>query len=402
MKNFIASFLLTISLCFGDVLSTTGKIQFDAQLDGQPEMILNSTGLGIGALPSANLYVNGNVMVSEQLRVGGSSGSSNLSVNGTVGYDSQIISANAMLGENSVVLVDSSSDNIVLTLPYAGNVSGRVYNIKKISLLNSVWISGAGNLIDDTSPIELAHSTTVLSSVKVMSDGRQWYIVGSKDLSATVAADNLVGWWKLDDAFGTTAVDSSSSNLDATLSGGLDFSLHSVAGKIKSTLLFDNINDSMIVADNSVLKPVDFTISVWLKLNSLSSYEGIVSQTSSNYGAGGYFMRRDSTAEGGRFSVFIYDGGTPEPRASSTTVPVTGQWYHVVATFNEKELKIYVNGNLEGTRARVASISYGTGGNFIIGAVANGFPFPGLIDDMRVYNIALTSNEIQALYQQGL
>ena len=52
---------------------------------------------------------------------------------------------------------------------------------------------GAGNLIDDTSPIELANSTTTLPSVKVMSNGSQWYVIESKDLSATVASDNLVG-----------------------------------------------------------------------------------------------------------------------------------------------------------------------------------------------------------------
>ncbi len=129
MKNILTALFLLSSTCFCDVLSTDGKIRFDTRMDGQAEMTLNSTGLGIGVLlPSSNLHVNGNAIISEQLFVGGSSGSSNLNVIGTIGYGVQTVSSNATLGDSSVVLVDSSSDNITLTLPYAGNV--REGNIK--------------------------------------------------------------------------------------------------------------------------------------------------------------------------------------------------------------------------------------------------------------------------------
>jgi hypothetical protein len=82
MKNILTALFLLSSACFCDVLSTDGKIRFDIQSDGQAEMTLNSTGLGILTLPSSNLHVNGNAIISEQLYVGGSSGSSNLNVNG--------------------------------------------------------------------------------------------------------------------------------------------------------------------------------------------------------------------------------------------------------------------------------------------------------------------------------
>lgn len=59
MKYAILSFLLLGATCFCDVLSNQGKIDFSTRADGQPEMTLNSTGLGVGVSPSSNLHVKG-------------------------------------------------------------------------------------------------------------------------------------------------------------------------------------------------------------------------------------------------------------------------------------------------------------------------------------------------------
>jgi len=185
MKYVIYGFFLLSATCFCDILSTNGKIQFDAQADGQAEMTLNSTGLGIGILPSANLHLDGNAMVSEQLFVGGSSGSSNLNVNGTIGFGFQTVSENVTLSDYSVVLVDSFSDNIAVTLPYAGNVNGRVYVIKKTSSLNSVLVSGAGNLMDESSYYILNSGNTAF--IEVVSQSGQWLVLSLSQNGATRA-----------------------------------------------------------------------------------------------------------------------------------------------------------------------------------------------------------------------
>ena len=127
----IAVIFFVVKSISADVRSLDGTINFDVQSDGQTEMSLNTTGLGIGVSPSANLHVVGNTIVSKKLFVGGSDGSSNLNINGTLGYGLQTVSANATLADYSIVLADSSSDNLVLTLPYAGNASGSQYHIKK-------------------------------------------------------------------------------------------------------------------------------------------------------------------------------------------------------------------------------------------------------------------------------
>ena len=179
MKNTLIALILLSSTCFCDVLSTDGKIRFDIQMDGQPEMTLNSTGLAIGALlPSSNLHVNGNAIISEQLFVGGSSGSSNLNVNGTIGYSIQNVISDTVLGESSMVFVDSSSDNITITLPYAANVTGRIYTIKKTQTDNSVQLTSATNTIDSSSYYILSSGNLGCIEVLASSDGN-WKILSS-------------------------------------------------------------------------------------------------------------------------------------------------------------------------------------------------------------------------------
>jgi len=373
-------------------------------MDGLPEMTLNSTGLGILTLPSSNLHVNGNAIISEQLFVGGSSGSSNLNVNGTIGYGFQTVSANSTLGDSSVVLVDSSSDNIILTLPYAGNVSGRIYNIKKTSLLNSVWISGAGNLIDDTSPIELANSTTTLPSVKVMSNGSQWYVIESKDLSATVASDNLVGWWKMDEASnaGNVVSDSSQANNHGVVNNIASGNI-GVTGKFNRALDFDGVNDSVTVPDDSSIGDgvqTGLTVSSWfnsaVSLNTTAVTNRILEKGDS------YFLLQGNGGGG------VGTGGMNflVKRLNSNYVAEinqslnANQWYHIVGTFDGSDIKVYLDGVLKDT-TNVGGPIDDDNLPLRIGSDDGGTYINAHIDDLRIYNRALTSSEIQALYNQG-
>lgn len=115
------------------IKSTSGNIIIDVNNDGTSEVIFNSDGFAIGSglSPSANLHVQGSGAVTGNLVVGASAGNSIFEIAGTMGYETQTISSNTTLGDNSVILVDTSSDNIAVTLPYAGNVTGIHYTIKK-------------------------------------------------------------------------------------------------------------------------------------------------------------------------------------------------------------------------------------------------------------------------------
>jgi hypothetical protein len=206
-------------------VGTGGNIQFYPQMDGQVEMTLNPTGLGIGVMPSTNLHVNGNAIVSRQLFVGGNSGSSNLNVNGTMGFGAQTVNAHATLGDSSLVLVDSSSNTILATLPYAGNVSGRTYTIKKTSSSNVVVLLVGGNLIDSSSYFTLSSGNR--GSIEVISNGSNWSILSKSDSVRSVTTTPSSGYMIVDVSGGPAAssypVSYTTTTPDLTGAGNLAF-----------------------------------------------------------------------------------------------------------------------------------------------------------------------------------
>jgi hypothetical protein len=160
----------------GVVSSISGALSFDVENDGTHEMLLNSIGLGVGMTPSSNLSVSGNAIFSSSLSIG-EFGSSNLNISGTLSLSSESLNGEATLSDHSVYLVDSSSDNVVLVLPYASNVSGRVITVKKTSTLNQIYLSGGGNLIDDEVAIKLSSGN--MGAFKLVSNGHQWNVLSS-------------------------------------------------------------------------------------------------------------------------------------------------------------------------------------------------------------------------------
>ena len=72
-------------------------------------------------------------------------------------------------------------------------------------------------------------------------------------------------------------------------------------------------------------------------------------------------LRKNFIDEGNTLAIFVNFGGSVEPRAQSTTVPLAGTWTRVAGTWDGTRLNIYVNGELEVTRSRPGSVSKGIG-----------------------------------------
>lgn len=96
-----------------------------------------------------------------------------------------------------------------------------------------------------------------------------------------------------------------------------------------------------------------------------------------------------------------YAGGT-SGIASGTTNMTTSTWYHVCGTYDDVNLKIYLNGVLEATTAYSAGIYPGNQQFRIGGRSAGDSYFDGLIDDVLVVNYALTANQVDEIYSCGV
>ena len=401
--KFISFFLfcLKISFCYADVKSTTGSLRFDSNNDNSTEMVLNEIGLGIGITPSSNLHVSSNAIISGDLKIGTTSTQANLALSGTLGFSHLSISGNHTLSEtasHSHILVDTSQGNIFLHLPYAGNVQGRIYIIKKINLNHSLRVTGGGNYIDHSTVINMNHDS-VLSSLNVISDGRNWYILQSLE-TEQIASDNLIGWWKLDDGFGTTVTDSISSRngtlqnsdgdewVPGVIGGGLD---------INAT----DTNDYVTISDDDIFDFEDtesFTVSAWIK----TSINPPGTNTKFVYKRSGLTFYTLQLQAGYRPQIELRSEEGSGFNATASSNVMDGQWHHLVGGVDRTTGTsfIYVDGVLEGTNGS-ASGNIRTATDLQIGVSGNE-NLQGEIDDVRIYNKALSGEEVDGLFGQGL
>jgi hypothetical protein len=202
----------------------------------------------------------------------------------------------------------------------------------------------------------------------------------------------LVGYWNLDQGSGTIAYDSSGYNNHGTIYGA-----SWTSGKVNGALNFDGLNDYVDCGNNETLDPTQgATIEAWVNFNQLPSVAKHIMEIASRSGGGTDLDLQTETDN--RFKFFIGPGVV----VISNTVAETSKWYHIVGTYQANDnIKIYVNGVLEKTT--LTSVTRGTNPNkFSIGQslIWSGRFFNGTIDEVKIFNRALSAEEIKAEYIQ--
>ena len=202
---------------------------------------------------------------------------------------------------------------------------------------------------------------------------------------------SLIAYWTMDETGGATAHDTGAAPAnDAALSGSPTFG----TGRIGNALSLDGSTQYGTVADEASLDITDaITIAAWIEPAKLATQHLV--QKGTMGAPNGYELSLASTGK-----VFFRLNNTAATRIDSTTLyPTDGHtWMHVAVTWDGSDMRIYVNGVAEGgTVAGPAAIA--TNSNpLVIGAVSDlTYKFQGAIDDVRIYNRALSAGEIAAL-----
>ena len=215
--------------------------------------------------------------------------------------------------------------------------------------------------------------------------------------------DGLVGYWSFDgaDMSGNTAFDRSGQGNNGTLTNGPQ----RIEGRIGQALEFDGVNgggDYVDVASASSIEPTEaITVSAWVKPKIVpQSDKGVVvfRNDADDPSIEAYTLDIDSNY------MFNINARSPNNGVSITSVSVpTKEWTHVVGTYDRVSAKIYVNGVFEASTASTTAISYNGARQLIIGGSVLGSccMFNGFIDDVRVYNRALSPDEVKRLYNMG-
>ncbi|MBF0197384.1 MAG: LamG domain-containing protein [Planctomycetes bacterium] len=365
---------------------------------------LDRTGLKVGqGSASANLDISGNALISESLIVGGTSNpsSSNLHVHGTIAYSSQTLSSgtNLMPTSDSIIFADTSNGNVFIQMPDPSTIANQIFTIINTSDQNSLFISGMGNTIDNHSTLSFPSGDQ--PSLRIFYSGSQWYILNhssSEDLKEA-AGDNLTLWWPLSESSGNTASDSSSAaNLNGLLTNEHLFSGNSISGISGQALKLDNRQDTILHAASANLDYNSYSYSLWAKYTTDSSES--VDGSPDITGRAGFVWSSDNQFNHMAAYHQLSDDSYVSTNIQSTATLSANTWYHVAVTWSstDSSLKLYLNGSLES--GNVAA-SWKSGSNIMVTNPGIHAYSETLIDDVRLYNKAISADEVLATYYAG-
>lgn len=204
----------------------------------------------------------------------------------------------------------------------------------------------------------------------------------------TIKADNisigLVGYWKFDEGSGTIAWDSSVSGFDGLVRGSAIWT----TGRIGGALSFGE-NESCDYVDTASIPFVSgpFTFSAWFK-TSKSDYQYILDRGEDDHGSLAWML----VAWYGGVVAGLYDGDTREVEGSKSVTD--GNWHHAAAVIDATKIELFVDGVSEGTNTHDNEFPVVKGTWQIGRAVNSANCFNGAIDDVRIYNRALSAQEV--------
>lgn len=277
----------------------------------------------------------------------------------------------------STLIESDSSAPYSVTWPGA-SAGTHVITAKAVYAGGSVTSAGVELLVTDPDPAADPDGDGFTTGLELVL-GTGPYSAASQPPSVYAG---LLGWWKLDDGAGTLADDSTGLALDGTVAGATW-----VPGVSGSALRFDGVNDSVSMPTGLLGNRSSFTTSGWYRTSKSSG---------NRVGLWGQNDGVEFGINGTKLSLWTPNGGSAE-----TQLPARNAWHHVACVGDGTSLKIYVDGALAATGGSTTS-SYGNSTSpFRIGGGgiwdASGNHFDGRIDDVRIYNRALSAAEVGAL-----
>jgi hypothetical protein len=229
---------------------------------------------------------------------------------------------------------------------------------------------------------------TSTSRVMQYCDGAVWRAMGNVPISG------LVGWWNFDEGSGTSAADSSGNGNTGTLHGS-PLPTWTTGGYYNGALSFDGAQNYVSVPTSASLNLSSFSISAWTETTSTTNWQWIAEKATS--GNGNYYFYYESSPN--KLVCGFWNGSFYNHSYAWT--PSTNTWYHLACTFDSagQIVNIFINGSPVFSASETHTPS--TNGNSLwIGRSSenNAFTWTGPLDDVRIYNRALSASEIWRLY----
>jgi Leucine-rich repeat (LRR) protein len=205
--------------------------------------------------------------------------------------------------------------------------------------------------------------------------------------------DKPVAHWTFDEGTGFVANDSAGSNTG---------SVHGakwVEGHIGGALRFDGSDDYVDCGSAAALASEQMTITFWMFVEGRSAYQYVLGKAMSMYVERDYTL---STESDGKLQFGFGESIVKQVLVRAGAGLAVGRWVHVAATRDGSTSALYLDGQLEAS-APYSFVPKSTDHPLLIGSIGTPDPagfFTGMIDDVRIYDQALSAEEIQAIFNE--
>jgi len=230
-----------------------------------------------------------------------------------------------------------------------------------------------------------------LFSVSLMVAG----LIFSGQCYSKIDLETVVGLWLLDDGKGNIAKDFSPNGNNASFNGNPEW----VAGKFDKAISFDGIDDYLSVEDSDSLDVGGeaITLLAWIRGDDWpASWNHVIRKTPENPRI--YILGVHST--GLPFTFLKTDVQQYSDIQGTKPLP-TKAWIHLAMIYNGEEIAIYVNGEAD-VAMPASGVIEASDGELRIGRGAPGGYFTGIIDEVGIFRVALSQDEIKAIMNNGL
>ena len=276
--------------------------------------------------------------------------------------------------------------------------------------LQYLWIGNVGveggssarfmGTIEDVKIYDATTSTSTTTSAAPTFNTRYEETDTRKIYRFSSLKDNCIAYYNFDSTSGglvnqaTTTngfTDGLGSAVDGTVSGAT-----TTTGKFSNCYDFDG-DDYVNLGTNSGLNLLNGgTVAMWI------NYDSMTDKRWAGKGSNGAWEILSEGGSGtGKIKFRVKDSGSPE-NAISTTVLSSSTWYHVAGVYDKSagKIKIYINGALEATTSSIGQIATVSTATYF-GRNQGGNNVDGRIDDAGIWNVALSGDQISALYNSG-
>jgi len=201
-----------------------------------------------------------------------------------------------------------------------------------------------------------------------------------------------IAHWAFDEGSGDIATDSAGDN------HGTIYNPEWAEGKINGALQFNGFNTYVDCGDSEVLGPEQMTLAMWLEPGHMGGMRYILSRANKSTDDIDYALTIHLTTQA-EFTLGQLNTA-PVSVLSNSTTPMN-EWSHVAVSMDGSELSVYINGQLD-TSAGYAERGPRQGHRLVLSSYQGSTRFFfGKLDDVRIYDTALSAVDIEALYTDG-